>query len=132
VKAELEEQRKKLDEAVRAAAAKVADADERVAELSARDQALEGEIASLELRAKSVTSGQILGEFVAERVGSTDYRELLGTAALIQRDFDELSKLIEEQNIEVLRTDKGGDPKRETVKPHHPLHRRPRPLRAAS
>ena len=43
-------------------------------------------------------------------MGSTDYRQMLGTAALIQRDFDALSKLIDEQNEGVLRTDEGGKP----------------------
>lgn len=110
VKADIEEQRKALDAVVQAAAKNVADADAEVEDLSAQDRALEREIAALEARAKSVTSGQILGEFVAERVGSTDYRKLLGTAALIQRDFDVLSKLIEEQNDEFLKTDKGDKP----------------------
>jgi uncharacterized protein YoxC len=110
IKADVKEQQRELDEAVADAATRVAEADARVDELSARDSSLDREIAALEERAKSVTSGQILGEFVAERVGSTDYRELLGTAALIQRDFDALSKLIDEQNEEFLRTDKGGEP----------------------
>ena len=110
IKADAEKQRRELDEAVTAAKARVAEADARVEELSARDSSLDQEIAALEQRAKSITSGQILGEFVAERVGSTDYRKLLGIAALIQRDFDALSKLIDEQNEEFLRTDKGGEP----------------------
>jgi hypothetical protein len=107
VKAEIEEKREKLRADVRAAETALAEADAQVEELSGRDRALDREIAALELKAKSVTSGQLLGEFVAERVGSTDYRKLLGTAALIQRDFDELSKLIEEQNQEILKEDKG-------------------------
>jgi hypothetical protein len=110
IKADAEAQRRQLDEAVTAAKARVAEADAKVEELSARDSSLDREIAALEERAKSITSGQILGEFVAERVGSTDYRKLLGTAALIQRDFDALSRLIDEQNQEFLRTDKGGEP----------------------
>jgi hypothetical protein len=85
VKAEIKKQQKELDEAVRAAASNLADAKARVAELSNRDQTVAGEIAALEVFATSVTSGQILGEFVAERVGSTDYRKPLGTAALAAR-----------------------------------------------
>ena len=116
VKAEIEEQRQKLREGVRAAETALAEANAEVEELSGRDRVLDREIAALEIRAKSVTSGQILGEFVAERVGSTDYRKLLGTAALIQRDFDELSKLIEEQNEEFLEKDKGHEtPSPETL-----------------
>jgi hypothetical protein len=107
VKADVEQQRKQLDAAVQVAAEKVADIHAEVQDLSAQNSAIEGEIAVLEAQARSVTSGQILGEFVAERVGSTDYRKLLGTAALIQRDLDELSRLIEEQNEEFLKTDRG-------------------------
>ena len=95
---------------MQAAAKEVADATAEIDELSAQDRVLEREIAALEVRAKSVTSRQILGEFVAERVGSSDYRKLLGTTALIQRDFDELSRLIDEQNEEFLKTDKGEEP----------------------
>ena len=110
VQADIEEQQRVLDEAVRVAAENVAAAAAEIEDLTAADRALEGEIAALEARARSVTSGQILGEFVAERVGSTDYRKLLGTAALIQRDFDALSKLIDEQNEEFLKTDRGDTP----------------------
>ncbi len=110
VKADIDRQRKALEVAVQAAAEKVAEADAQVEQLSAKNGAIEDEIAELEAEAKSLTSGRILGEFVAERMGSTDYRKLLGTAALIQRDFDELSRLIEEQNEEFLATDKGDRP----------------------
>jgi KAP family P-loop domain len=110
IKADINEQQRKLDETVEAAATRVAEADAEVAKLSARDSTLEQEIDALEEQAKSMTSGRILGEFVAERVGSSDYRKLLGTAALIQRDFDALSKLIDEQNKEFVETDKGGEP----------------------
>ena len=42
--------------------------------------------------------------------GNADYRPCWAPAALIQRDFDALSKLIDEQNEELLRTDEGGKP----------------------
>ena len=110
VKADVENQRKALNAEVQAAAKSIADATAEIEELSAQDRVLEREIAELEVRAKSVTSRQILGEFVAERVGSSDYRKLLGTTALIQRDFEELSRLIDEQNKEFVKTDKGDKP----------------------
>jgi hypothetical protein len=116
VRADFEKQRAAREAEVQAAAKQVAQTTAEVQALSDQDRSLEREIAALELRAKSVTSRQILGEFVAERVGSSDYRKLLGTTALIQRDFDELSRLIEEQNDEFLRTDTGeGPPGPETL-----------------
>ena len=110
VKADIEERQRSIDAEVAEAAARAADADAKFEQVSARDRSLEREIAALEEQAKSITSGQILGEFVAERVGSSDYRKLLGPAALIQRDFDALSRLIKEQNEEFERTDEGGKP----------------------
>jgi hypothetical protein len=110
VRAEIEEKRRRLERELREAEAKVSREAEAVEELAAHDRQLENEIAELEVRAKAVTSGEILGEFLAERVGSDDYRKRLGTAALIQRDFDELSKLIDEQNGEFIRTDDGKKP----------------------
>ncbi len=44
------------------------------------------------------TPVQLLGEFIGERVGSSDYRERLGVPALIRHDFDMLSRLIKNQN----------------------------------
>lgn len=110
VRADIEEQRKAVRAKVDEAAENVAKVDARIDELTSQDRSLGTEIAALELRARSLTSRQILGDFVAERVGSSDYRKLLGTTALIQRDFDELSRLIEEQNEEFLATDTGEKP----------------------
>jgi hypothetical protein len=110
VRDEIESQRQTLQAEVDAAVRSVADANAEVESLTTQDRDLAREIAVLEVRAKSVTSRQILGEFVAERVGSSDYRKLLGTTALIQRDFDELSRLIAEQNDELLVTDTGEKP----------------------
>jgi hypothetical protein len=110
VRAEIDEKRRQLEKSLRDAEAKVANETAAVEGLTVLDQQLGGEIAELEVRAKAVTSGQILGDFVAERVGSSDYRKRLGIAALIQRDFDELSKLIDEQNEEFVKEDNGNAP----------------------
>jgi KAP family P-loop domain len=115
IKAEIEKQRAALDEEVRLAAENAAKAAAEVEQLSAKDRRLEAEIAELELLKKTVTSGKLLGEFVAERVGSTDYRKRLGIAALIQRDFDELSRLIQAQNDDLLKGEGGTEPSANTV-----------------
>jgi hypothetical protein len=107
VQAEIDEERRKRDDAVRGASKKVDDARAKIDELSGKGRVLDAELADLEARARTLTSSQILGDFVAERVGSSDYRARLGTAALIQRDFESLSRLIDEQNEEFLRTDTG-------------------------
>jgi predicted nucleic acid-binding Zn-ribbon protein len=44
------------------------------------------------------TPGQLLGKFIEDRAASTDYRKHLGVLAVIRDDFQELSKLIEQEN----------------------------------
>jgi hypothetical protein len=104
IRRDIEAQKADLEKNVQSAKENVAKAGSEVGRLAGHDRALQGEIAELEARAKAVTSGQLLGEFIAERVGSSDYRKRLGTPALIKRDFDELSKLIDEQNAKLEKT----------------------------
>jgi predicted nuclease with TOPRIM domain len=56
---------------------------------------------------EAVTPAKVLNDFVAERVGSDDYRKLLGLPALIQRDFKKLAKLIREYNADYFEKDEG-------------------------
>ena len=69
--------------------------------------ALEHEVDNLNHELASVTPVKLLNEFIKERVGSDDYRELLGLPALIQRDFEKLSKLIREHNEKYIEWDTG-------------------------
>jgi hypothetical protein len=71
------------------------------------EQAIARQIEELEQELLQVTPRRVLLDFVRERVGSEDYRKRLGVAALIRRDFDQLSRLIEAQNREFIEQDKG-------------------------
>jgi hypothetical protein len=104
--ADIERTRRELDaevahaqEALRSSEAGVAQAREELAEadraLAERRRELEG-----------ITPASVLVEFLQERVGSDDYRRHLGVPALIRRDFEHLSELIEERNADLLA---GGD-----------------------
>ena len=107
---EFDAQRQAAEAEVTTARQQVAAAKAEVDQLSEKEKLIELEIAQLDERVAGVTSGALLSEFVSERVTSTDYRARLGTAALVQRDFRALSKLIEERNETYLDTDQGGAP----------------------
>jgi hypothetical protein len=101
---EVEEQyAQELAEAERQYAAKA----EEYETAKREEQTLEQEIVGLEQELQRVTPGRILLDFVNERVGSQDYRQHLGIAALIRRDFEQLSQLIAEQNQSFIKTDDG-------------------------
>ena len=108
VRAEVDARRQELAENVELARKNAAAAQAEVDALVGRERALTGEIEQLQDRVAGVTTGALLSEFLSERVGSVDYRTRLGTAALVQRDFRALSKLIEEQNEDCVANDTGG------------------------
>lgn len=95
-------------------ATEIAEAERQHAEKAAEyeqakseEQVIEREIAELEQELQRITPGRVLLDFVNERVGSQDYRKHLGIAALIRRDFDQLSQLIAEQNQKFIEKDDG-------------------------
>ncbi|MCL4298023.1 MAG: hypothetical protein KJ077_19930 [Anaerolineae bacterium] len=71
------------------------------------EKAKEQEIAELEQELKQITPGRVLLDFISERVGSQDYRKHLGIAALIRSDFEQLSKLIADENKDFGEKDDG-------------------------
>lgn len=100
VNEEIDRRRREARDAVEQAQATAAQARDREQGLSRRREGLDREVAALRRRADTVSATEMISEFVAERVGSTDYRARLGTAALIQRDFTTLARLIHEQNAQ--------------------------------
>ena len=48
------------------------------------------------------TAAQLLGKFIQDRASSDDYRRHLGLLALIRRDFEKLSNLLDEDNNSLL------------------------------
>ncbi len=76
------------------------------------EQELEEQIQALEAELSQITPRRVLLDFINERVESQDYRKWLGVPALIRRDFKQLSELVEKQNEDFLKKDKGkgGDP----------------------
>ena len=46
----------------------------------------------------AATTSRLLGQFIQDRASSTDYRKHLGVLAVVRQDFQQLSRLIEEEN----------------------------------
>jgi len=46
----------------------------------------------------AATTSRLLGQFIQDRAASSDYRKHLGVLAIVRHDFQELSRLIEEDN----------------------------------
>jgi KAP family P-loop domain len=69
--------------------------------LRAREQARTAKEA-LELELARTSTTYRLGAFIDDRARSTDYRKHLGLAALIRRDFEKLSRLVETENKRLL------------------------------
>lgn len=91
-----------------------AQAEAELALLAREQDRLVDELAGLRAELARTTPAQVLGEFVASRFGSDDYRKRLGVAATIRRDFDALSRLIAERNEAAVApgaslADEGGD-----------------------
>ncbi len=66
-------------------------------------------VAAATAELEDATSGRLLARFVEDRAGSTDYRKHLGVLAVVRRDFENLSDLIQEENWRLLPPIKGED-----------------------
>lgn len=61
------------------------------------------QIQALDLSLARTSSTYLLNQFILERKDASDYRKLLGFMALIRRDFDKLSELIDRSNKAILK-----------------------------
>ena len=90
---------KEINLAVQKAERDLAQKDEQVAQAQERERKLAGQTAELAAKLDAVTPGRVLNEFLAERLGSDDYRKYLGLPAIVRRDLDRLSRIIERENL---------------------------------
>jgi hypothetical protein len=103
-------------------AAEIALAEKDLAEITQQfdqaveeEQRLEEDIQELEDELQQVTPRRVLLDFIRERVESQDYRKWLGVPALIRRDFEQLSQLIQDQNEKFLAEDDGVERNRDQI-----------------
>ena len=73
--------------------------DERLlAEAQKQRLEVDEQIAALQREVRELTPAKILAEFLDQRATSLDYQKHLGLTALIRRDFEKLTALVEEAN----------------------------------
>lgn len=102
VRKEITAKRKEWDAEIEGAVEKVNGLAKDLDDNRREQASLTKELAELEEKRDSITAVTMTNEFIAERTGSDDYRSLLGLPALIQRDFLMLSRLVNEQNSDIL------------------------------
>ena len=102
VKDDIERARAQWAEAIGKAEHQVADAEQKLSKTLEDEEVVSNELAAIQVEMERVTPERVLNEFIAERVGSGDYRRRLGIPALIQNDFRQLARLIAEQNQQSL------------------------------
>ncbi|GGO87247.1 hypothetical protein GCM10011348_39990 [Marinobacterium nitratireducens] len=107
VRGEVEREQAAINSRIKAAEHSIEQADGWLKKVLDEQQSLADELESLQQALAQETPTRVLNDFVAERVGSGDYRKHLGIPALIQRDFEQLSRLVARQNDEILADDSG-------------------------
>lgn len=107
VRKEIEETRKMLNEKIQASEMEIEKAETNLKTLVEEQHDLALNIKNYQKQLENVTPMSVLTDFVTERVGSGDYRKLLGIPALIQQDFRQLARLVSDQNKEILNDSKG-------------------------
>jgi len=96
--AKLRVRQQQLDQEVTATVERLAEIDDQVRQAEEKERDLLSREDELREELARVTPGQVMHDFVVERLGSDDYRKHLGVPALVRRDLDRLSQLVEAQN----------------------------------
>jgi hypothetical protein len=98
---------KALNNKIKRAEENIDKAETQLQSVTKEQQSLVTGLKSIQKELKQVTPARVLNDFVAERVGSGDYRKHLGIPALIQQDFRQLANLVGQQNEAILNDKKG-------------------------
>jgi hypothetical protein len=101
------EKEREYDQRIEALEHQNNDLQTQIEQVRQDDQTVTQQIEEVEQELQRITPSRLLFDFINERVGSDDYRKYLGVAALIRRDFEQLSELIIEQNKTFIETDTG-------------------------
>jgi len=107
VNAEIAAVQNALTEKIKSTEENIGKAEGRLQEVIDEQQSLASELKKIQDELRKVTPVRVLTDFVAERVGSGDYRKHLGIPALIQQDFRQLAYLVAQQNEAILNDKKG-------------------------
>jgi len=108
---EADDAERKLREADDAATAsareRLASATDRLAEAETAQAEVAGRLVALDEKLAGVTPALVLDDFLKDRLGSDDYRRYLGLPAIVRRDLEQLSDIIDKENTQPGRAGKG-------------------------
>ena len=113
VNEELMQVQNRLNDKIEQVQSNIDSAEAQLQTVAKEQQSLITGLKSIQKKLKEVTPARVLNDFVAERVGSGDYRKHLGIPALIQQDFRQLANLVGQQNEAILKDKRGRLEKKE-------------------
>ncbi|MDQ4070611.1 MAG: P-loop NTPase fold protein, partial [Actinomycetota bacterium] len=93
-----DQRRKELDDAVHQAEERLREAETALANAQGKQAELDTKVGELEKQLAAVTPARVLDDFLKDRLGSDDYRQYLGLPAIVRRDLERLSNIIEDEN----------------------------------
>jgi hypothetical protein len=95
----------RVEEAKAQQSAEVAEIEKRIAlavqeisQAQQRQQEAAQRVQEIQAQLDQTTAASVLADFIQERTESQEYRRHLGLLAVIRRDFDEISKMIAQEN----------------------------------
>ncbi|HET7721125.1 MAG TPA: P-loop NTPase fold protein, partial [Acidimicrobiales bacterium] len=96
------------NQAIEQAQERLSKADEQLSQAEKTQFALTTRLEDLESKLAQVTPALVLDDFLKDRLGSDDYRRLLGLPAIVRRDLERLSNIIDDENTQTGPRSKGG------------------------
>lgn len=96
------------DQALKAAEERLSKADRQLSLAEETQSQLTTKLGELEGKLAQVTPALVLDDFLKDRLGSDDYRRLLGLPFIVRRDLQRLSNIIDEENAQTGPRSKGG------------------------
>ena len=88
------------DEAITEAQRRLSTAEEQLSLAETAQSDLTTKLGALEDKLAQVTPAVVLDDFLKDRLGSDDYRRLLGLPAIVRRDLERLSIIIDDENAQ--------------------------------
>jgi hypothetical protein len=89
------------DEVITKARERLTTADAQLSLAEKAQSELNTSLEQLEKKLDQVTPAVVLDDFLKDRLGSDDYRRLLGLPAIVRRDLERLSNIIDDENNQI-------------------------------
>jgi hypothetical protein len=80
---------------------RIALAKDQILAAQQKQQEAQGRLEQIRAQLDATTPGSVMADFVRERSTSDDYRKYLGLPSIIRRDFDRISRMIDQEYAEL-------------------------------